>query len=214
MVRHSDVFVERARQLVGKEHMSYSRVAGILKVDRALVAVWCRGLKDISLNNVLAKNEMVRKRISDSEKEVIVDLPRNLRFAKLCCALLYGCEGAKYPATNLVSLTNSDPLLIKVFKELLERAFDLDKNRWKIHLQVHSDQNYEDLVIFWGRLLDISSSHFYRPTITRTKGGKHRRKYYGTCSLRYGDYRLQLKLIGIFDEFLRKYGCKENIPIG
>jgi hypothetical protein len=130
---------------------------------------------------------------------------------KLICAVLYGCEGAKYPASNKIAFTNSDDQLICTFVNLIRRSFVLDESKWRVHLQIHTDQDYPELIKFWSSLLKIDSNKFIKPTITSPNGKKHRNIYKGTCTVRYYDYRLQLKLIGIFGEFMRKSALQGGV---
>jgi hypothetical protein len=62
--------------------------------------------------------------------------------------------------------------------------------------------------------LKIPINKFYKPTVTKAKEGKHRANYLGTCAVKYFDYKLQLKLIGIYEQFMRKSSLLESIPNG
>lgn len=86
----------------------------------------------------------------------------------------------------------------------MRKSYSLDESKWRIILQIHSDQDYPVLKEYWSKLLKIDKKYFYKPTITVSSGKKHRNIYKGTCSVRYANYQIQLRLIGIFDEFLRK----------
>ena len=126
--------------------------------------------------------------------------------AKLYSALLYWCEGSKYPGSNAMSLANSDPVLLRTFVTLLRKGFILNESKFRIHLQIHSNQDYEHLKRYWSDQLKVSVTQFIRPTITLPEGKKHHPAYYGTCTLKYQDYSLQLRLIGIYEDFARKNG--------
>jgi hypothetical protein len=123
--------------------------------------------------------------------------------AKFLAGLLYGCEGAKYPSSNRVDFTNSDPNLISSFIKLLLKGFDIDTDKITLRLQIHTNQSFKKLKRFWAQTIGIQHVKFMKPTITSPLGGKHRLIYYGTCTIRYNDYRLQLKLLGIFEKFLQ-----------
>ena len=43
---------------------------------------------------------------------------------------------------------------------------------------------------------------FFKPTITVPKGKMRRRDYLGTCTIRYIDNKIQLRLLCIFDKFV------------
>ncbi len=201
MRRYPEHLVRQARRLSVGGELSYVEIARKLGVANDLVSIWCRDLKSSRFKGLVAYNQLRREVLLDSEKS-FVDIP-GISY-KLFCALLYGCEGAKYPATVGVRFTNSDPLLVKSFVILFRKSFVLNEDKWRVQLQIHNDQNHEKLVDFWGELLGMSGGSFIKPTITSPRGKKHRNEYFGTCTVRYYDFRLQLKLIGLFNEFLRK----------
>ena len=123
--------------------------------------------------------------------------------------MLYGCEGSKYPATSGISFANSDPYLIVTFISLLRKSFDLDESKFYIHLQVHSTHDYLEIRKFWSDILNISEKRFIRPTTRIPRGGKHRKNYMGTCTVRYEDYRIQLSLLGIYESFIKQFYIPE-----
>ena len=206
MKRYPDHLVRQARRLAISKEMSYVEIGSELGVSGATVAIWCQDLMASRFKGLIKYNDKIRTELLDSEKGIADKVKLDKDSCKLFCALLYGCEGAKYPASSGVSLTNSDPELIVTFVQLLRQGFELDQNKWRVHLQIHDDQDFKKLVKYWSGLLDIPEDKFFNPTVTHARGGKHRNKYFGTCSVRYGDYKIQLRLIGIFKEFLRKLG--------
>lgn len=208
MVRYPEHLVKQARRLVAGG-MSCAQVGRTLNVHNAIISGWCRDVAKSRFLGLVNYYEGIRRNLLESEKGVVEDLVGKEK-ARFICGLLYGCEGAKYPASNSVSLVNSDPLFVSSFVKLMRRAFSLDESKWRVHLQIHKDQDYQILRTYWSRLLKIPEGKFFKPTITNPRGRKHRNIYLGNCSVRYGDYRLQLKLIGIFDEFLRKCGDLEG----
>ena len=112
------------------------------------------------------------------------------------------------------TLTNGDPELVATFIGLFRESYHLDETKLRVHMQVHSNQNYSNLVDFWSGLLRISPGKFLKPVITEAGGNKHRSSYLGTCTVKYYNYELQLKLIGISEEYMRKFAILEGIPNG
>jgi len=211
MKRYPDHLVRQARRLAISKELSYVEIGKTLGVPNGTVSTWCQDLAASRFRGLIKYNEKKRNELLDSEKGVVDKVKLDEDNSKLFCALLHGCEGAKYPATNGVSLTNSDPDLVVAFVKLLRQGFVLDQSKWRVHLQIHDDQDFPKLVKYWSELLDIPGDNFFKPTVTHARGGKHRNKYFGTCSVRYGDYKIQLKLIGVFKEFLRKLGSQGGV---
>lgn len=211
MRRHPESLVKLARKLVVGEDLSYSEVAKRLRVPDTTVTIWCKGLFGTRSKALIERNEFKRKTMRESEAGVVNSVLLNKNLAKLVAGIIYGCEGSKYPAQSGVSLTNSDPNIIFAFVCLLRKAFKISEDKLRVHLQIHSDQNFEVLAKYWSELLNISRNKFYKPTITETNGKKHRNVYFGTCTIRYYDYKIQLKLIGICEYFMRKLALSGGV---
>ncbi|KKP23193.1 MAG: hypothetical protein UR11_C0001G0167 [Candidatus Woesebacteria bacterium GW2011_GWC1_30_29] len=200
--------------MVVEDNLSYREVGRRLNIDNSTISTWCRGLASSKFTKLIKNNELKREIVKKSETKSFQKIDINTDFKKILCGVIYGCEGAKYPATKHLGFTNSEPLLILSFINLLRDSFQLDESKFRIHLQIHSNQNYNNLVKFWSDLLNISSDKFYKPTITKPTDKKHRKGYLGTCTIKYYNINIQLKLIGIFNEFMRKFALLEDIPNG
>ena len=87
---------------------------------------------------------------------------------------------------------------------LLRKGFKPTESKFRIWLQLHTDHNRNQIFSFWSSLLNIPTTQFMKPRITQKRGGKYRSVYYGTCSLRYNDYTVLLRLMGIYKRFAKK----------
>ena len=214
MKRYPEYLVNKAKQLILEKNLNYKEVSECINVSESSVSIWCRNLVNSKLKSLVRKNEAKRLSFKKRDLWIIKQLNVDVRTAKLLCAIIYGCEGSKYPSTGCLAFTNSDSSLVLTFVNLLRMGFIIDKSKFRVHLQIHSNQNYSELVGFWSNLLDIPKNKFYKPTVTIPNGKKHRLMYRGTCTVKYYDYKLQLSLIGIFEEFMRKLCKLEDGPDG
>ncbi len=125
---------------------------------------------------------------------------------KLLVSMLYWCEGAKYPSSGELAFTSSDEQMQTVFIKLLRRAYseEIDEKKFRVVLQVPSIFNVEEVKNYWAKLLNISTNQFYKPYITKTKGNRFRKSYMGTCSLRYHDYRILLRIMGTYNQISKQ----------
>lgn len=123
---------------------------------------------------------------------------------RLLVSLLYLCEGTKYQNSTVVSFVNSDARLLKTFLVLFHKAFKLDESKFRVHLQLHTIHDQNQVEKFWSEFLGIPMSQFYKPTITAPTGTRYRKEHKGTCSVRYNDYRLVLKMMGITEKFMER----------
>lgn len=205
MKRHTDKEIAKIKNLRLKNKYSYAYLSRLSGIPQSTIGHWFRADEKIPKEETILQYHIrLRNDLKESENILFHEIAlTSINNAKLWAALLYWCEGAKYPASNALRFTNSDPTLIKTFLTLLRNGFSLDEKKFYVHLQIHSNHNYDALVTFWSDLLQIPYVQFIKPTITRPYGKKHRVDYRGTCTLRYQDYRLQLKLIGIYELFTK-----------
>lgn len=201
MIRYKSDIVEEARKL-RLQKLSFKEISKVLKIPSNTIRNWCFGIRIDRYKSLRINNEYRRKNIKDTDKYFVPKIEDlSVEQARLYAALLYGCEGSKYPATNIVAFINSDPYLVQSFIKLIRKGFDLNENKFRVHLQVHTNHNFNEVKEFWSKLLNISVSQFLPPTITTPRGKMRRLNYLGTCSVRYLDYQIQLRLLGIFERF-------------
>ncbi len=208
MRKYLDEEIEKAIELRKSQGYSFAHLQRVTGIPATTIRNWCVDeYIGTRWDTLLRSNERKRQELRVSEIATL-DTIKNIEVenAKILAAIIYGCEGSKYPATNKLELTNSDPNLLKVFIKLLRKSFILDEAKLRVHLQIHDIHDFKSVKSFWSDLLDIPKKQFIKPTITKVRGGKHRRIYHGTCSIRYHDYRLQLKVIGIYEALLKKLG--------
>lgn len=203
MKKYLDNELENARALRKKHHYSFAKLQLITGIPATTIRNWCKNdYLETRWDTLLSSNERKRNELKSSDISFInngLSLDKNT--LKIIAAIIYWCEGSKYPSTNKVDLTNSDPILLQLFIKLLRDNFRLDESKFRIKLQIHSNQNPELIKNYWSRLLNIPKSQFIKPTITASGGKKHRKVYMGTCTIRYSDYKIQLKLTGIYEQF-------------
>jgi hypothetical protein len=201
MNQYPQEVIEKIRQLRSQK-LSLGEISNQLNIPKPSVATLCYQSGIDNHEGLRINNEVKRVSIKNSDLADVPEIknitPENARFL---ASILYGCEGSKYPSTRLVSFVNSDPNLIKLFATLLRKGFTLDESKFRVHLQIHTTHNYKGLKNFWSNLINIPTDQFYKPTITNPRNKMRRSNYSGTCSLRYSDNNVQLRLIGSYEKF-------------
>ncbi len=171
--------------------------------------------KDSTVIRYIDKNKFSNRSLSyikncESKRKAFFALDRlkigkiDKEKAKFYTALLYWCEGSKYPASKTLNFTTSDMKMQKLFLSLFRKGFNPIESKFRVWLQFHSEQNREKLFKYWSDILKIPVSQFMKPGITDKKGGRYRRIYYGTCSVRYADYSMILRMMGIYQRFYKR----------
>jgi transcriptional regulator with XRE-family HTH domain len=193
-------FVKLARRLREKGLTSVE-IAKKLGINEGTILRWCY---DISTNNPFHRHQQkIYKEYSGYGERVTKNFNLSSTSAKILCAILYLCEGARYPTANAISFTNSDVELIKLFIKLFRIGFKLDNKKFRVHLQLHTTHNIPIIFNFWSKILKIPKNQFYKPTITEPTKRMKRRNYQGTCSVRYHDFKIFHELMGIANGLMR-----------
>jgi len=199
---YSNRIIQKARKL-RKQNFSYREIGKILNVPDTAVGRWCFKIKAGKGHFLreIKRNQKIRREITKKERAFIKAKANKINQgeAKLLAALLYWCEGSKYPTASRVDFVNSDERMMKTFIFLLRKGFNLNEKKFRVHLQIHDTHNFEKIKQLWSKLLGIPEKQFLKPTITKPTGKRHRDNYNGTCTLRYHDYRISLRLIAIYE---------------
>lgn len=196
----SRVLVEKVQKMY-KDGLGVCEIAKLLKQDSTNVSRWCRkNTTFTTLENPTNKVELERKYWYTHDK-VNSDIS-NLNNAKILLASLYWCEGCKYPMTNRIEFVSSDENMQLTFISTMRKVFkeDLLESKFRVMLQLHTTHDLDKTISYWSNLLQIPPNQFTKPHITIGKQTRYRPTYNGTCSLRYQDYRLLLRLMGIYSQ--------------
>lgn len=124
--------------------------------------------------------------------------PENLEESKLFGLGLgiYWGEGTK-ANKNAVRISNSDPVLLRIFIKFLVKLFCVKKDNLRFQLHIFSDIGINEAESYWIKELKIRKSQFFKPTIIRSGSlGTYRHKSkYGVITIHYGNTKLRNILI-------------------
>jgi hypothetical protein len=99
-----------------------------------------------------------------------------------------------------ISLTNSDPDLIKVFLKFLREICSIHDSKIKLSLRIYPHQDENTIICFWSRVTDIPITQFTKTLCTISKSSSHQRPInrtpYGTLQVRVGDTKTFHKILG------------------
>lgn len=194
-------FVKLARKL-RKKGLTSVEIAKKLGISDGTILRWCY---DISPDNPFHRHQQkVYREFSGRGTVVAEKFKLSTVQVKILCAVLYLCEGARYPTANAVSFTNSDIELIKLFIKLFRMGFSPENKKFRVHLQLHTIHNVPKMYSFWSNILKIPKTQFYKPTITKPTRRMKRSNYRGTCSIRYYDFRIFHELMGTARALMQK----------
>lgn len=222
---NKDQLRNRAVQL-RKEGYTYAEIKRSLNTDipKSTLSYWCRGI----IMNKIQQNRigvlrLKNIKLAQEKAHVVHKLNRNhylksleLRnthlkkflknneIAKLLLAMLYLGEGAKWKSHRGLQLGSSNPEIVKLYLNLLERCFNVNRKKLTAMIYHRMDQNLGTLIQFWSKCTGIPALNFYKskPDV-RTRGRKTWKEYRGVCAIFGPNTDIQLELEAIAKMFFR-----------
>ncbi|MFA5208174.1 MAG: helix-turn-helix domain-containing protein [Candidatus Paceibacterota bacterium] len=195
-----------------KRGLSYGQIKEALGLSKSTLSNW---LKDYPLSEErireLRNNEQKIERFRETmkrKKEARLNIfyceeksklfPINKRELYLAGLFLYWGEGAKSQTANKLTISNTDPAMIKFFIYWLEKSLDVSRDKMKVQLQLYSDMIIGEEVDFWSKILKLDKQQFIKPYIKDNLFSKINHKGgfgHGTCNLGIGDARLSERVL-------------------
>lgn len=197
-------------------------VRGISLSEKAKERIRCRIVdggragRRIAVDVNRKRIEAWKQGIHEKNRRLLQGIEITPDLAKLFCALLYSCEGAKYPSARMLGFSNSDPVTIQCFLWLLRNCFGVDERKFRCQIVHRWDQSLNFLIAYWSGVTGIPPTQFYRSKPdARTKGKKTLRKNYrGVCCITYFDVTLQYTLQNMAEVLMKNIervgGAGEN----
>lgn len=124
---------------------------------------------------------------------------------------LYWAEGYKRPVVrngrertfHVVSITNSDPLLIKAFIKFLREYCNVPPDRIKANIRIYKHLNERELKKFWRKITGIPEHNFHKTYygVSRSSSGvrPYNRLPYGVIQIVVSDTKLFHRIIGYIE---------------
>ena len=198
---HSKNTFEKARNLKS-QGVAVGKIIKTLRISRETLSRWCFDMPSNNVNHLRHEKIKIEQRSRGVKhlRKVII----NQETSRVFAALLYWCEGYKYPHCNCIGFANSDVYLIKAFLNLFRIGFNPKEEKLKVQLQLHDSHDRNEITQFWSRALSIPEAQFYKPTITKPLLKRKRNNYQGTCTVKYYDSGLYQELVGTYEAFFKK----------
>ncbi len=201
---------ERAISLRKEKQMSYSQIKRKLKVSKGTLSVWLRkyplseerirelqkseASRERFRNTMRGKREKRLKEIHDNQKRLILPIKKESLFF-LGLGLYWG-EGGKTHCSEL-SISNSDPSVIKFFIDWIIKCLKYPKEKMKVHLHLYNNMDVNKEMKYWSEVLNIPFSQFTKPYLkdTSSKRINHKGSFgHGTCNVLIRNARLSEKV--------------------
>ena len=146
----------------------------------------------------IARMIQEQKKAQDQAKKIIKKLRRKEKI--LIAACLYWAEGSR----GDLSLSNTDPALIKTFVDCL-KELGIEKERISVNLRIYEDLDREEVCNFWSKIVDIPKEKIMYVNVL--KGKKKGKLKYGMCRVRVIKGAYFLKLLDALRDSIKNNAC-------
>jgi len=183
---------------------SYSDIKQVLGVSKSTLSLWLRN-HPLSESKIRELRDWNQRRIENyketrrkSREAILRSIykeerrrinPMSSRDIFVSGLFLYWGEGGKTKIFEL-SMSNTNPAIIKAFIFWLRRSFGVEKNKIKIKLHLYKDMDINKETTFWAKTLKISKRQLKKPYIkeSRFSGLSYKKGFgHGTCNALLGN---------------------------
>ncbi|MBI4037184.1 helix-turn-helix domain-containing protein [Candidatus Daviesbacteria bacterium] len=209
---------------------TYGQIKRELNLAKSTLSDWLKNLplpentlKQLSKNRKISRDIRIERfrqtckkswisrlsQILESQGEEI--LPLTVKELFLAGVFLYWGEGSKQ--RGVVTISNTDPRVIKFALYWMIKALKVPKERIRIRLHLYSDMNLKEETDFWSQVLDIPHSQFKSPYVKKTtrKGLTYKSFGHGTCNIMYFSVTLSEKIAMTIKAVSEFYGEKSEL---
>lgn len=207
---------EEARRLRSEKGLSIHRIAKMLNVGKSSVSCWVRDIvlteeqKNILKNNISTKlgDTYIRDKYSAIRKEyqeIGRQLVKTADKSFIAGIMIFWAEGAK--DKNSIRFVNSDINMMKMFKNFLEKYFNVHEDQFAFSFQWYSNNGYtfEEVKDFWLKNLNLTEQQLKKCRIDmryeKNPGRKIGKIPYGVGRLVVNSTEIVQKLFGAIQEY-------------
>lgn len=218
MVHSKNELKERAREL-RKQGIAITKIAKELSCSKGSVSIWVR---DIVITDDQKKDLMHRAIISSSMSKGTISRIASFRRRRIECqnkgrkrvfiedplylagCMLYWGEGSK--SKNLVKLTNSNSAMLLLFKNFLDRFFNVNQNEFIITINCYTDvHSLLDIEDYWLKTLSLTRDNLRKGQTNNmpksSKNIKSRKCEWGTVALIVHKTEIAQEIYGAIQEY-------------
>jgi len=204
------------------EGKSYTEIKALLGIPKSTLSTWfsekyavhtkelqlahLARIRPIARQSVIKRIEKRSREIDSTVQGILKEIKFDSSTAKLVLGLLYWAEGSKHSAVSGLIFVNTDPVMMKLFVELLRYSYKLDEGKFRIRIHLHYYHERKRLTKFWSEWLNIPEEYFAKPYLKpRSKTKRFRKNSKGICLLRYGNSNIRREIMALSQLFAQKH---------
>ncbi len=116
---------------------------------------------------------------------------------------IYWGEGDKSPNNTSVRVSNTDPFLIKKFREFLRKLYQAEEKKFSYGLILFNDVKEEKAVNFWKKQIGITRKQLGKITVVPPQGrGTYKKKSeYGVLTMSFTNKKLKEHILASIKKY-------------
>lgn len=191
---------EKLKNLYTKKHLSAFEIARIFNCSENKINYWLRNY-NIQKRNISDAIYLKHNPNGDPFKVKNRFNKKELELKGLGLGIYWG-EGDKSSNNTSVRLSNTDPFLIKKFREFLRKIYQVKEEKFSYGLILFNDIKKSKAVNFWKKHLGIKRKQLGKITIIPPQGkGTYKKKSkYGVLVIIFTNKKLKEQILGEIKE--------------
>lgn len=189
----------------------WAKSVELTKEQEKLVDLRLSAARAASINKMakLNKDRRVKRdeKLLQQAQKIVSSAGLSISHKQVLCATLFWCEGGKDVEAG-IQFTNSDPVMISFFVNLLREVFVIDETKFRALMHLHEYHDSVKSLEFWSSLTQIPKEQFHKPYIKSHSAKNQRPDYPGCLSIRYLDSGLGKLLKMIYSELGKQRGVR------
>lgn len=152
-----------------------------------------------------AKESLEKERLKKAIRS-IKSIYFSKEILKLCCALMWWCEGEK--TLKYVKFVSSDTTLVANFLNMFRSGFQLEESKFRALIHLHDYHNDQSQKNFWSEITKIPLSQFHKSYQKKSSHVRKKENYPGCIAITYYDAKIAKKLAAIYNAFSISRGVR------
>jgi hypothetical protein len=210
MIMPRNILYKKALRL-RREGFSYNKIKKELGVQKSTLSYWfskedwsikvkrksLEKLKELSKTTIKkahkARMSKTEKRHADFRKQARLEYGtlKERRLFNVGLGIYWG-EGNK-ANRSIVSVSNTDPLLMKIVVDFYRKILHIPNDKLRIGLFSYEDLDEDTLKKYWSALLKVPVKQFIKTQTLKGSNTKRTSKY-GICSLYFSSTEMSIKI--------------------
>lgn len=206
-----------------RKGFSLTEIAEKLPVSKSTLSEWLSSIelsssaqKRLADKQILGqyKSVLLKRKLTEKHKKLyqeaaLIDIKKiffGKELQKLCCALLWWCEGNK--DTSMVRFTSSDRTLIANYLNVLRSGFVIDESKFRALVHIHAYHNDKKQKKYWSKITKIPLEQFNASFQKLNTGKRTKAGYPGCVAISYYDAKIAKELEALYNAFTIHRGVR------